>query len=335
MVLPDTKYYLELSMINTDPSQGRQISAKLLQQRISYCVTVARIVLCLFGTILTIVQIVKFFTLAPDERGFTSLLIAFVLGILCLILSFPPLINNIITKFASHIRSRSLAIYSYIFPIIIGIALFLIKNGMDQDSWRRVSSEGGVSEYGTAIAYLLISVFAYPIFKQFWRRNQKFLAVAYLLLVVASFVVAMEEISWGQRLIGFDEPQFWAEHNDQSEFNFHNLSFYNKNILNQSFVVIGFLGSLSWIVLNYWQKRGQSRRLDLSYILPNWSISSFFYPTFVFYFLYLHPRGMRFVVPYDQEHCEFIMSLGILLFVTLNFFRQAIEDDRANRYLSQ
>ena len=32
-----------------------------------------------------------------------------------------------------------------------------------------------------------------------------------------------EEISWGQRLLGFETPEFFAENNDQGEFTIHNL----------------------------------------------------------------------------------------------------------------
>ncbi|QLC23761.1 hypothetical protein HFP57_01075 [Parasphingopyxis algicola] len=37
------------------------------------------------------------------------------------------------------------------------------------------------------------------------------------------FLIAMEEISWGQRILGFETPDRIAERNWQSEFNFHNI----------------------------------------------------------------------------------------------------------------
>lgn len=36
-------------------------------------------------------------------------------------------------------------------------------------------------------------------------------------------VVALEEISWGQRLVGYRPPTFFLEHNYQQEFNLHNV----------------------------------------------------------------------------------------------------------------
>jgi len=46
----------------------------------------------------------------------------------------------------------------------------------------------------------------------------------YLLgLALFCFIVAMEEISWGQRVLGYRPPAYFLAHNFQQEFNFHNI----------------------------------------------------------------------------------------------------------------
>ncbi|MGZ5051539.1 MAG: tetratricopeptide repeat protein [Methylobacter sp.] len=45
----------------------------------------------------------------------------------------------------------------------------------------------------------------------------------FVLLAIASFYVFMEEISWGQRLIGFETPKFFHANSYQDEANVHNL----------------------------------------------------------------------------------------------------------------
>lgn len=45
----------------------------------------------------------------------------------------------------------------------------------------------------------------------------------FLLLAMASFYAFMEEISWGQRLLGFETPEFFHENSYQDETNIHNL----------------------------------------------------------------------------------------------------------------
>lgn len=60
------------------------------------------------------------------------------------------------------------------------------------------------------------------------RRRRIANGAALDLLILIGFgglflLIAMEEISWGQRVIGFETPGAMAEINWQSEFNFHNL----------------------------------------------------------------------------------------------------------------
>ncbi len=45
----------------------------------------------------------------------------------------------------------------------------------------------------------------------------------FLILATSCFYVAMEEISWGQRLFNIETPEFFKEHNQQREMNLHNL----------------------------------------------------------------------------------------------------------------
>ena len=309
--------------------QKTKRSTNFFQQRISYCVKVFRIILSLSGIILVIVQVVKAILSALDGDNISlSVILTSILGILFFVASFPPYLEKIIARLATRIRYRSFRTYTYIFPILLTILILWgkVKIGATSAEWGLVSSEGGLSEYGTAIAYLLTAIFAYPIATQFWRQRKKLMAGLYFLLTLTSVFISMEEISWGQRLIGFEEPKFWVEHNAQSEFTFHNLSFFQEHLLDQGFLSIGFLGSFSWIVLHYWLRRRQkSSAVDWSYILPSLSISSFFYPTFIFFLIHLYTDKFGFFITEDQEHCEFIMSLGILLFIIINFFRQVKE----------
>ncbi|MFC1836888.1 hypothetical protein ACFL2Q_19545 [Thermodesulfobacteriota bacterium] len=52
------------------------------------------------------------------------------------------------------------------------------------------------------------------------------------LLAAAFLLVAMEEISWGQRIFGWETPTLWSELGTQNETNIHNLlSFHYLNLL--------------------------------------------------------------------------------------------------------
>lgn len=53
-------------------------------------------------------------------------------------------------------------------------------------------------------------------------------------------VVALEEISWGQRLVGYRPPTFFLEHNYQQEFNVHNVLAGSLRQLGVELVIAGY-----------------------------------------------------------------------------------------------
>lgn len=57
------------------------------------------------------------------------------------------------------------------------------------------------------------------------------------------FFGAGEELSWGQRILGFEPPESIAKANEQQEFNIHNLPFFNSVINTNT------LFSLFWLVV--------------------------------------------------------------------------------------
>lgn len=82
--------------------------------------------------------------------------------------------------------------------------------------------EDGLIEWLTVLALVATMVVC---FRRFWRLRQQakplFLGMT-LLFGLAFLFGAGEEISWGQRLLNIDSPEFFLEHNAQEEINLHN-----------------------------------------------------------------------------------------------------------------
>ena len=55
------------------------------------------------------------------------------------------------------------------------------------------------------------------------KRTSRAVPVLYATLGIVLFLVAMEELNWGQTLLGFDTPSTWAAINYQQETSLHNL----------------------------------------------------------------------------------------------------------------
>ncbi len=99
--------------------------------------------------------------------------------------------------------------------------------------------EGGVYESGSALASLVASIL---FFRSAIRASSRPARFWFALFALGCFVLAGEEISWGQHLIGFKPPDFIAEANYQGEFNVHNLStFQSENNLVSSLLFRGLM----------------------------------------------------------------------------------------------
>ena len=57
------------------------------------------------------------------------------------------------------------------------------------------------------------------------RKRNRLGMLFYLLFALFFFFFAMEEISWGQQLLGFSTPEFWRVRNAQDELTLHNYDF--------------------------------------------------------------------------------------------------------------
>jgi cell division protein FtsW (lipid II flippase) len=103
--------------------------------------------------------------------------------------------------------------------LIVGYVLFFTN----VTRFETYVQEDGIVEWLTVLGLLLGSVLCFIRFAKLLRRRKPiFLALTFLLGLML-FVVAGEEISWGQRLFGIQSSEFFKENNAQAETNLHNL----------------------------------------------------------------------------------------------------------------
>ena len=97
---------------------------------------------------------------------------------------------------------------------------------------RFLSREDGIVENLGALAFFFASVLSFLVFLKSSNTKHLFFTIQtkrnYFLLALALlfFICAGEEISWGQRLFGWETPASMKELNAQQETNIHNLWFF-------------------------------------------------------------------------------------------------------------
>lgn len=90
--------------------------------------------------------------------------------------------------------------------------------------------EDGPIEYGTAIClFLSCLILVWQAVKI--ARQGRLGGAALMILYAAAFLFAAgEEISWGQRIFGWETTGYFAEHNVQNETTLHNLAFGDEQL---------------------------------------------------------------------------------------------------------
>jgi hypothetical protein len=96
----------------------------------------------------------------------------------------------------------------------------------------------------------------------FYRANilkpfrGKLFASCLVISGIVFLIFALDEISWLQRLIGFNSPSFFVEYNTKREVNFHHLVIYGFHLNNLVFTFsIKILATLYFLVLPFFYNK--------------------------------------------------------------------------------
>ena len=186
-------------------------------------------------------------------------------------------------------------IYGFIYILPFG------KNIVGLTWFDLLKLEDGPLEWLQFAEYFISSLFGILIFFKS-KKRKSINSFIWLILSAFCFFIAAEEISWGERIIGFSLNSL-TEISIQSETNLHNLPFFHNYLLDPILVSIciffGWVGWRKWPYLNS---------------IPSKKLSLFFLITALYIFYYeiswastiQHIRN-------DLEIYEFLLSTGIFL----------------------
>jgi hypothetical protein len=185
----------------------------------------------------------------------------------------------------------------YYLLVLYGIVYFLPFGAFE--FWRK--GEDGLAEWLQFLAYAGATLFAVRVA---WRRRREFpglRCLGWVLLAIFCFLMAGEEISWGERITGFGLETV-RQINAQEETNIHNIPLVQQ-FMHFGFIFFGGLfGYLGWRFLP---------RIDA---FPARRFSLYFLPVALFYTYFdlsWITHGDR--VRNDQEAIELMMAVGLFL----------------------
>jgi hypothetical protein len=228
---------------------------------------------------------------------------------------------------------------SFLFAIpCLFVSYCILSKIFAAESYRALIREDGPIEWLQAVLYFCASVLAFVAAVRFAGNRRSVHAALYFVFSIGLFFITMEEISWGQRILGFHPPVFFQKHNVQGEFTIHNLDFIQYHFLIPMYILVGFYGSFAWLVL---RRLHPARRETFGWFVPDWFLVPCFLPLFAVYsyfrlgvYAYWHriaafPIG-GFVIWKDQEPAELLLALGFLFFTASILRRQRSERKNAS-----
>jgi hypothetical protein len=122
-------------------------------------------------------------------------------------------------------RNKTLPLFFWlIVPILIILGQIVLELSFTREELAPMHSENGPHELLQSV-YISFAFFlaVWMLFKVDWK-TQRDVGILVLIAALGSFYVAGEEISWGQHILNWSTPEYWAAVNDQNETNLHNTS---------------------------------------------------------------------------------------------------------------
>jgi hypothetical protein len=182
-----------------------------------------------------------------------------------------------------------------------------------RDAYRALLIEDGPVEWLQFACLVLIVPTYLWLARHLRSRGQTWVAVLYLLAGIGVIFIAGEEISWGQRIIGWATPESIAAINKQEETNIHNVGLVLR-VFNAATLTIALLAIVlpiaRWAIWPNWKRSAVAFAL-----VPPLALA----PAFALAFAY---RAMRFVIVPEagfsltkyQEATELAFYLALLSF---------------------
>ena len=130
------------------------------------------------------------------------------------------------------------AIIANVLVLAFAVGAKIVENS-NSELYYALVQEDGTLEWMTFWAFFLAAIGFVSAAR---TQNRAGAGMPWLTLGLAlfSFVVAMEEISWGQRVLGYRPPEYFLEQNFQQEFNVHNVFDTDLRKLALKATILGF-----------------------------------------------------------------------------------------------
>ena len=213
-------------------------------------------------------------------------------------------------------KSSSIFFLSVVFITIGFILLFLFH----VELYDQLTSEDNIIENLSAVLLLFCSCFFLISFFHARKSPLKihyWLTYGLLMLSIVFFLIAGEEISWGQRIFDLATPDYLSSVNEQDELNFHNINkrFFDR-LLDRATIIFVFISSFL-----LYRKKGKTLGIQNPdiFVIFSFAITPFYTQNTqldFYHFIYVPLVGL-FVFALKNKQKSFLFPLAFTLMLSL------------------
>ena len=210
---------------------------------------------------------------------------------------------------------------SIFFLSVVSIAIgFILLFLFHVELYDQLTSEDNIIENLSAVLLLFCSCFFLISFFHARKSPLKihhWLTYGLLMLSIVFFLIAGEEISWGQRIFDLATPDYLSSVNEQDELNFHNINkrFFDR-LLDRATIIFVFISS--FLLYRKKEKTLGIQNPDI-FVICSFAITPFYTQNTqldFYHFIYIPLVGL-FVFALKNKQKSFLFPLAFTLMLSL------------------
>lgn len=219
--------------------------------------------------------------------------------------------------FSSGGEQRVNRLFFKIGSSLLGFLIAIKILAGETSSYRKTLEEGGIVEWAT---FLLLLISAYILFSCARSVRPSLFKAIYYILSGFSFIIGMEEMSWGQMIFNWKTPSQLALINDQGETNLHNIEFISKHTDLVYGVILALIIFVTIAVDRPTRQiKNKNSCNSLPDLVPSKMLLIYFAPASIFslcLYFNIHEYTNGFILRGEEELMEMLGAFGLLGYST-------------------
>ena len=216
---------------------------------------------------------------------------------------------------AWNLSTRVTAFISFGIPILICLA-GIVAALMGKEAYKWFTREDGFAEDLQVLFWTFALILGFAVIGRLWKSGGKIYALLYLVLNVGIIFIIGEELSWGQRIFGWETSAAMKAINKQEETNIHNIEGVGDKI-KWLHVIIGAYGTI-FPLLAMRLRSDSPYHEAASWLVPHFTLVPYFFATLVWRLqanLWKPPKKLYFVITEYSEVLELVLAVAFFMFL--------------------